>query len=170
MAPANGASKAMQNRSRPAVAMPKGIVPALPLSYGKIQQKKLPTREKAKETIPPTSTAPAVQAPIASASTTNTPSAYAGEAGEEKPSEVVKESPKLITASVDDIASVTESLDGSTEGGVTLGSTEREVEENFIGVVEVKGENKIHSKFTFSLAISASQKKKDRVANNFYLQ
>ncbi|ESZ95844.1 hypothetical protein SBOR_3786 [Sclerotinia borealis F-4128] len=149
MAPANGASKVIQNRPRPAVAMPKGIVPALPLSYVKIQQKKLPIREKAKEINPPSSTAPAVQAPVTSVPTTNIPSAHADEPHlEEKLSEVIKESPKPIAAAVADISSIAESLDGlsSTEGGVTLGSTgrsstEREVDGKFVTVIEIKADD-----------------------------
>ncbi|KAB8299124.1 hypothetical protein EYC80_001234 [Monilinia laxa] len=142
MPPANGASKVMQNRPRPAVAMPKGIVPALPLSYGKIQQKKLSIREKPKETIPP-STAPAVQAPINSISTTNAPHAHADRLIiEEKTFEVIKEPSKPVSATVADISSIAESLDGlsSTEGGVTIGSTGCEVEEKLVNVIDVKGE------------------------------
>ncbi|QSZ29956.1 hypothetical protein DSL72_004474 [Monilinia vaccinii-corymbosi] len=146
MAPANGASKGskvMQNRPRPAVAMPRGIVPALPLSYGKVQPKKLSIREKTKDTTPPSSTAPAVQPPVTPISTTNAPFAQADTPPiEEKSFALTKEPHKPVPAAVADIPSVAESLDGlsSTEGGVTLGSTGREVEEKFVNAVEIKGE------------------------------
>ncbi|KAA8570334.1 hypothetical protein MFRU_005g04080 [Monilinia fructicola] len=143
MSPANGASKVMQNRPRPAVAMPKGIVPALPLSYGKIQQKKLSFREKPKETIPP-STAPAIQAPINDVSTTNAPLAHADRLTiEDKPFEVIKEPSKPAPAITADISSIAGSLDGlsSTEGGVTIGSTGCEVEEKLVNVVDVKADD-----------------------------
>ncbi|KAF7871893.1 hypothetical protein EAF04_004000 [Stromatinia cepivora] len=156
MAPTNGASKVMQNRSRPAVAIPRGIVPALPLSYGKLQQKKLSTREKTKETIPPSSTAPAVQVPTTSVFTTNTPPTHADEPlAEGKPFQAIKESPKRVPAAVADASSTSESLDGfgSTEGEVTIGSgsnergsAEREDEEKFVSVIEVKAaEEEQHS-------------------------
>ncbi|THV49190.1 hypothetical protein BGAL_0207g00110 [Botrytis galanthina] len=156
MAPANGASKVMQNRPRPAVAVPRGIVPALPLSYGKLQQKKLPNREKAKEVAPPSSTAPAVQVPVTSISTIDTPSAHIDEPlPKDKVLEPTNESPKPAPAAVADTPSTSESLDGfsSTECGVTIGSgstgrvsterssTEREGEESLVNVNEAKADN-----------------------------
>lgn len=150
MAPANGASKVMQNRPRPAVAVPRGIVPALPLSYGKLQQKKLPTREKAKEVVPPSSTVPAVQEPITSISAIDTPSAHIDEPlPKDKALEATNESPKFAPAAAAGTPSTSESLDGfsSTECGVTNGSgsterssTEREGDENLVNVNEAKGE------------------------------
>ncbi|TEY40691.1 hypothetical protein BOTCAL_0427g00040 [Botryotinia calthae] len=151
MAPANGASKVMQNRPRPAVAVPRGIVPALPLSHGKLQQKKLPTREKAKEVVPPSSTAPAVQEPITSIPTIDTPSAHIDESlPKDKALEATNESPKPAPAAVADTPSTSESLDGfsSTECGVTNGSgsterssTEREGDENLVNGNEAKADN-----------------------------
>lgn len=158
MAPANGASKVMQHRPRPAVAIPKGIVPALPLAYSKMQQKKLLALEKTKEIITTSSTAPAVQAPIPPVTSTKAPAAPFDRLPiEEKVLEAIEDSPNPVHAGVVDIPSTAESLDelSSTEGGVALGLTERGAEEKSINVVESKGEMR---QFTFGLANMARPK------------
>ncbi|PQE19885.1 hypothetical protein CJF31_00006393 [Rutstroemia sp. NJR-2017a BVV2] len=103
MAPTSNSAKALQNRSRPAVALPKAIVPALPLAYGRNQQKKTPARETGKENVPP-ATAPAEStAQAAAPPTTNVSSSMINGTNEALPIEEARDAPQTTSHVASDL-------------------------------------------------------------------
>ncbi|PQE20976.1 topoisomerase ii-associated protein [Rutstroemia sp. NJR-2017a BBW] len=103
MAPTNNSAKALQNRSRPAVALPKAIVPALPLAYGRNHQKKTPARETGKENAPP-ATAPAEStAPVAAPPTTNVSPSMVNGTNEALSIEEAKDAPQTTSQVASDM-------------------------------------------------------------------